>query len=193
MSDRQCIADSVHLCELESLRFRIVHCAVTWLHTQIHLTFVSAFVRKNHSAAVQEFARLHCKLRPAVVIKPGFWRQTPENGNLPRSGRRLLANFARQSVNTGAWRLSPDCKSPPLAGLSVIVRASFSTPGLPGWGGRIRTPRWRNGSRKLSPVRAKPQNLFSLKLISNSKRSNFENRTGSVESRASERNGPFGE
>ncbi len=40
---------------------------------------------------------------------------------------------------------------------------------------------------------AKPQNLFPLKFISNLKRSNFENRTESVESRASERNGPFGE
>jgi hypothetical protein len=65
--------------------------------------------------------------------------------------------------------------------------------GLAGWGGRIRTPRWRNGNRKLSLVRQKLQNLFPSKLISNSKRSNFENRTGSVESRASERNGPFGE
>jgi hypothetical protein len=45
----------------------------------------------------------------------------------------------------------------------------------------------------LSPVREKPQNLFPLRLISNSKRLNFENRTEWVESRASERNGPFGE
>jgi hypothetical protein len=37
------------------------------------------------------------------------------------------------------------------------------------------------------------KNLFPLKFISNSKRSNFENRIESVESRASERNGPFGE
>jgi hypothetical protein len=45
----------------------------------------------------------------------------------------------------------------------------------------------------LSPVRKKRQNLFPLKFISNSKRSNFENRTEWMESRASERNGPFGE
>jgi hypothetical protein len=32
-----------------------------------------------------------------------------------------------------------------------------------------------------------------LKFISNSKRSNFEHRTESVESRASEKNEPFGE
>jgi hypothetical protein len=42
-------------------------------------------------------------------------------------------------------------------------------------------------------VREKPQNLFPMKLICNLKRSNFENRTESVESRASERNWPFGE
>jgi hypothetical protein len=46
---------------------------------------------------------------------------------------------------------------------------------------------------RFSPVREKPQNLFPLSLVSNSKRLNFENRTESVESRASERNGPFGE
>jgi hypothetical protein len=42
-------------------------------------------------------------------------------------------------------------------------------------------------------VREEPQNLFLLKFVSNSKRSNFEDRTESVRSRASERNGPFGE
>jgi hypothetical protein len=42
---------------------------------------------------------------------------------------------------------------------------------------------------RVLPVREKPQNLFPLKFISNSKRSNFENRTESVEARASERNG----
>jgi hypothetical protein len=65
--------------------------------------------------------------------------------------------------------------------------------GLAGWGGRIRTSTWRIGSRMLSPVREEPQNLFLLKFISSSKRSNFENRTKSTGSRASERNGPFGE
>jgi hypothetical protein len=35
--------------------------------------------------------------------------------------------------------------------------------------------------------------MFSLSFISRSKRWNFENRTESTESRASERNGPFGE
>jgi hypothetical protein len=32
--------------------------------------------------------------------------------------------------------------------------------GLPGWGSRIRTSRWRIGNRTPSPVREKPQNLF---------------------------------
>ena len=50
-----------------------------------------------------------------------------------------------------------------------------------------------NLNQTLSPVQEKPQNFFPSKLISNLKRLNFENRTGSEESRASERNGPFGE
>jgi hypothetical protein len=44
-----------------------------------------------------------------------------------------------------------------------------------------------------SVVREKPQNLFPVRLISNSKRLNFENRTESLGFRAPERNGPFGE
>jgi hypothetical protein len=48
-----------------------------------------------------------------------------------------------------------------------------------------------SGSRL--PVREKRQNLFRLKLISNSKCSNFENRTEWMESRAPVRNGLFGE
>jgi hypothetical protein len=44
-----------------------------------------------------------------------------------------------------------------------------------------------------SPLREKRLNLFPLKFTSSSKRSNFENRNEWTESRASERNGPFGE
>jgi hypothetical protein len=46
---------------------------------------------------------------------------------------------------------------------------------------------------RLSPIRENRPNHFPLKLISNSKRSNFENRTGWAEYRGSERNGHFGE
>jgi hypothetical protein len=45
----------------------------------------------------------------------------------------------------------------------------------------------------LLPLRKEPQNPVSLKFMSLSKHLNFENRTESAESRASERNGPFGE
>ncbi len=45
----------------------------------------------------------------------------------------------------------------------------------------------------LSAFGEEPQNLFPLKFISPSKRWNFENRTKSAESRASEIIGPFGE
>src|SRR6202521_6079755 len=43
-----------------------------------------------------------------------------------------------------------------------------------------------NWNRMLSRVREEPQILFSLKFIGPSKRRNFENRTESAESRASE-------
>jgi hypothetical protein len=65
--------------------------------------------------------------------------------------------------------------------------------GLAGWGERIRTSMWRVRNQTLSPVRAESQNHSLLNFISSSKRLNFENRTESSESRASERNGPFGE
>ena len=58
---------------------------------------------------------------------------------------------------------------------------------------RIRTSKWQVRNQTLSPVREKRQNLFPLKFISSSERSNFKNRTEWKESRASERNGPFGE
>jgi hypothetical protein len=44
-----------------------------------------------------------------------------------------------------------------------------------------------------SPVRERPQKRFPSKFISSSNRFNFESRTGAVESKASERNGPFRE
>ena len=74
-----------------------------------------------------------------------------------------------------------------------LQRVKSPGAGLPGWGGRIRTSIWRIENRAFSPLREKPQNLFPLKFISNSKRSIFENRIESVKSRAWERNGPFGE
>jgi hypothetical protein len=65
--------------------------------------------------------------------------------------------------------------------------------GMLGWCGRIRTAIWQVGNQTLSRVRESQQNHFPVKFISNSKRSNFENRTELMESRASERNGPFRE
>jgi len=86
-----------------------------------------------------------------------------------------------------------DEKSPHLAGLFSSKKGNSLKRTLPGWGGRIRTSIWRIENRAFSPLREKPQNLFPLKFISNSKRSIFENRIESVKSRAWERNGPFGE
>jgi hypothetical protein len=107
-------------------------------------------------------------------------------GDYPQLRRE---NAHSWSVETGSqfakardWRALPRISSAP----SPIAA-------LTGRGGGIRTSIWRIGNRTLSPVREKPQNLFPLKFISDSKRSNFENRTESEESRASEKNGPFGE
>jgi len=69
----------------------------------------------------------------------------------------------------------------------------FPVARLPGWGGRIRTSIWRFRNRMLLPVREELQNPFSSEFISVLKHSNFENRTEPVESRALERNEPFGE
>ena len=59
--------------------------------------------------------------------------------------------------------------------------------------GRQGPPISRIHAWMFSPVREKRQNLLPPKFITYSKRSNFENRTEWMESRASERNGPFGE
>ena len=120
----------------------------------------------------------------AISQKREFFKCPPETYPLFRS-----ENAQNRSPETGGqfakarhWR----------AFLRVSGTVSPKA-GLPGWGGRIRTSRWRIGNRTLSPVREKPHNLFPVTIISNSKRSNFENRTESTESRDLERNGPFGE
>jgi hypothetical protein len=64
---------------------------------------------------------------------------------------------------------------------------------MAGWGRRIRTLRSRIEKQPLSPVQEELQNSVSLKFISLSKSSNFENRTESAKSRAPERNEAFGE
>src|SRR5207247_1027952 len=51
----------------------------------------------------------------------------------------------------------------------------------------------RDGNWILSPIRAKRPNLFPLKLLSNSKRSYFENRIEWAEYGGSEKSAGFGE
>jgi hypothetical protein len=81
-----------------------------------------------------------------------------------------------------------DCRSR----AAVLIKPVFGRPN--GWLGREDSSLdMANWNRMLSPVREAPQHLFSLKFIGPSKRWNFENRTESAESRASEINGPFGE
>jgi hypothetical protein len=80
-----------------------------------------------------------------------------------------------------------------LAEHDASKQAVVPSAGMPGWGGRIRTPIWRFRNRMLLPVREELQNPISLNSISISKHSNFENRTEFAESRAPERTEPFGE
>jgi len=128
-----------------------------------------------------------------MQIELGLRPQSPRNGNISSIGRRLSAISGRKRPNLESRDPLPIRKSLPLAGFSASARPFSRAAGMPGWGGRIRTSRWRIGNRTLSPVREKPQNPFPLKFITNSKRWKFENRIELVESRASERNGPFGE
>jgi hypothetical protein len=156
-----------------------------------------AAVRAGHSqfAGGQggEFGELHCKLGHTVRIEPGLRPRSPKNGNFSNIRRRLsaiLLSECRKSEPGDWW---PIRKSPPLVGLSGISGGKISERQT-GWLGREDSNLdMANWNRMLSPVREEPQNLFSSKLISHSKRWNFENRTESAESRASERNGPFGE
>jgi hypothetical protein len=84
-------------------------------------------------------------------------------------------------------------EKPGFPAYSRVSREACQTAGMAGWGGRIQTLRWRIGNQPLSPVQEELQNSISLKFISLSKSSNFENRTESTKSRAPERNEPFGE
>jgi len=55
------------------------------------------------------------------------------------------------------------------------------------------TARCRGSKETLSPVRERLHDLSPLRVISNLKRLNFENRTDTLKCRASERSGPLGE
>jgi hypothetical protein len=176
---------------MESRRFQNAPATFSTVTLQIALTSVSAFAR-NSAATSEEFARAH-KLHHVAAIKPGL-RRLPKNGNFPRRSRKLSASSPVRPRNLELGRLSTGLQQPrSLVGLSVIIPASFSDPGTAGWGGRIRTSIWRIRNRMLLPVQKELQNPVSLRFVSLSKHSNFENRTESAESRASERNGPFGE
>jgi hypothetical protein len=135
-------------------------------------------------------ANLQCKPRhgrpPSPVEVSPKWK----------SSRPLLETFNKlasisQNREPGDRRLHR--KSPPMAGPPPLNDDAFFDLGT-AWLGRedsnLDMPNW---NRMLSPVREEPQNLFSLKFIGPSKRWNFENRTESAESRASEINGSFGE
>jgi hypothetical protein len=80
-------------------------------------------------------------------------------------------------------QIFPSDRKVPLWRAFLLISGTDSyTAGLLGWSGRIRTTIWSNmksddGNRTLSLIREKQPNHFPLRLISSSKRSNFENRT----------------
>jgi len=76
-----------------------------------------------------------------------------------------------------------------LAHSPAMPRLPFAHPGVVGF--EPRHMPFEIGCSSLS--KRKSQNPSSLRLLSLSKHSNFENRNGFAESRASEKNGPFGE
>jgi hypothetical protein len=119
-------------------------------------------------------------------------RQSPQNGNIRGQSRRLSAictarprnRESRDEINHEKRR-----DSGPFSRLLGTLAGRTNA-----WLGRKDSNLdMANWNRMLSPVREEPQNLFSLKSIGPSNRWNFENRTESAESRATEMNRPFGE
>ena len=124
--------------------------------------------------------------RAAVVIKlvsADSLRKTGISAHKARDFRR----FPPQHRQTGSRETKSNTRKAGISGPFSRFLELLAEP-MNGWlGGRIRTAIWRIGNRTLSPLREKAQNPFPWKFISNSKRSNFENRT---EARALEKNGP---
>jgi hypothetical protein len=89
---------------------------------------------------------------------------------------------AHQSAKARNWRAFLRC-----------ARAQSPVDGLAGWGGRIRASIWQIGNQMLSPDQGESQDRLRLRFLTASKYWNFEKRTKSAESRASEINGHFGE
>jgi hypothetical protein len=81
-----------------------------------------------------EFGKLHFKLGRAVQIEPCLRSQSPKSGSISVYGRRLSDTpgpSLRSREPRDRW---PNCKSPPLAGLSASMRRCFAE--------RIRTSAW---------------------------------------------------
>src|SRR6266704_5171734 len=134
------------------------------------------------------------RVRHAVQIEPSLRPPSPENGNTSKIRRRLSAISPSERSNSKSRDRQPICKSPPSAGFSAPTEGKFSEGGT-AWLGRkhssLEMVNWNPTVKKrtLSAIQEKWPNSRPLKLISNSKRSNFENRTEWAESRGSERKG----
>jgi hypothetical protein len=72
-----------------------------------------------------ERVQIHCQPRHSVQIEPGLRPQSPENGNISKNCRRLSTISACKPSNRESGDRLLNCKSPPLAAFSAMVRGRF--------------------------------------------------------------------
>jgi hypothetical protein len=137
-----------------------------------------------------------CRVTPRGRPR-GADRSQSSGRSLAKTGIYQLSNYRQfLSKNAQIWRLETELTESTIGG--AFLRVSGTAPDcLPG--AEDSNLEWQSskvmcciadfGNQRLSPVREELQNLSSLKFLGPSKRWNFENRTKSAESRASEING----
>jgi hypothetical protein len=131
--------------------------------------------------------------RAAFVIEPSLRGQSLKNGNIRGAGRRLLVFWPTKSAKWEGGDYWQVRESPLLAALSRAARGVPANAALPGWGSRNRTSIWQVRKRMLLPAREDLQNPHFDRPHKRLEILEFRNRTEWMESRASERNEPFGE
>ena len=112
---------------------------------------------------------MDCRTGQPVLIEPCLRGRSPENGNIRGSVWRLSANWPRILRIWESRDRASNCKSPPLAGLSAAIRDYYSEHRT-AWLGREDSG-FETVNRNLTMETGR-----SLKLLSNSKPSYFDNR-----------------
>ncbi len=124
-------------------------------------------------AQSEESGDLRCKLEHAVQIELGLRRESPKNGNIRGSRRRLLPKWPPSSriwsAETCAQLRKPAKKRALLTVGGRYLRLRECLAGAKGF----RTSMWRVRNQMLSPIREEPQNRSSLKFTSSSKTFEF--------------------